>query len=166
MVRQQCPVSLRKYGFCGLLATIYAARQPMPSSKEKLDVFLKEVKRILSLGKGKWGDGTVKRKGAISLYQTLDLLRHYDTCDFTTTRFIEPSAAPTFRQWIKTAPAKSSHIIHTKTHAMFIEIGAVKSKWRIYDQGGVHTKSSSFLEKKGGYGRKKLAAVIKILYRD
>lgn len=166
MVRAQCPTALRKFGFCGLLATLYAARQPIPSSKGGFDAYLKEVKRILSLGKGKWGDGTIKRRGAISLYQTQDLLRHYDTCDFETTRFLEPPQAPTLRQWLKKAPARSSYIVHTKTHAVFVEIGAVKSKWRIYDQGGVYTKSGDFLDKKGGYGRQKLAAIVAIKYRD
>jgi len=47
-----------------------------------------------------------------------------------------------------------------------VEINAVKSKYRIYDQGGAHVKGDGFLDKTGGYGRQKLRAVIKIVYRD
>lgn len=165
MVRAQCPTPIRKFGFCGLLATLYAAKQPIPSSGAKFDAYLKEVKRILSLGKGKWGKDTQKRKGAISLPQTLELLSHYNTCAFEAARFTDTAGAPTLRQWLKTAQARSAYIVHTKTHAMFVEIGAVKSKWRLYDQGGAHTKDSGFLEKKGGYGRQKLRAVVTITYK-
>jgi len=49
---------------------------------------------------------------------------------------------------------------------MLVEIGSVKSKWRLYDQGGVHVKSGDFLDKKGKYGRQKLSAVMNIVYRD
>ena len=166
MVRPQCPTAIRKYGFCGLLATLYAARQPIPSSKAKFEACLKDVKRILSISKGKWREGTEKRKGAISLSQTLELLSHYNTCEYEVTRLKEAADAPTLRQWMKTAPARSCFIVHTKTHAMFVEINAVKSKYRIYDQGGAHVKGDGFLDKTGGYGRQKLRAVIKIAYRD
>ena len=40
MVRAQCPASLRKYGFCGIFATVYAAKLPMPSSVAKLEALL------------------------------------------------------------------------------------------------------------------------------
>jgi hypothetical protein len=162
MVRAQCPGSISKFGFCGLLATLYAAKQPIPSSAKKFDAYLLEVKRILSLGRGKWGKDTQKSKGAISLPQTLELLAHYNTCAFEVARFTD--GAPTLRQWLRTAPARAAYIVHTKRHAMFVEIGAVKAKWRLYDQGGAHTKQSGFLEKKGGYGRKTLVAVITITY--
>ena len=165
MVRAQCPTSIRKFGFCGLLATLYAAKQPIPSSTAKFDAYLKEVKRILSLGKGKWGKDTRKSKGAISLPQTLELFAHYNTCAFEAARFKDAAAAPTLRQWLNAAPARSSYIVNTQKHAMFVEIGAVKAKWRLYDQGGAHTKESGFLERKGGYGRKKLVAVVTITYK-
>jgi len=167
MVRQQCPPSLRKYGFCGTLAMIYAARLPIPSSQDKLKAFLQEIKGILAMGKGKWDKTAPKTTGAISLEHTLQLLQHYNTCDFETTKYSGCAGEPTMKKWLKTAGAKSSYIVHTTTHAVFVEIGAVKSKWRIYDQGGVYTKTSGmFLEKKGGYGNRKIRAVVKITYRD
>jgi len=167
MVRQQCPPSLRKYGFCGTLAMIYAARLPVPSSQDKLKAFLQEVKGILAMDKGKWDNNTPKHTGGISLPDTLKLLRHYNTCEFEVTKYPGCAGAPTMKKWLKTAGARSSYIVHTKTHAVFVEIGAVKSKWRIYDQGGVYTKTSGmFLEKKGGYGNRKVLAVVNITYRD
>ena len=164
MVCAQCPSSISKFGFCGLLATLHAAKQPIPSSAKKFDAFLLEVKRILSLGRGKWGKDTRKSKGAISLSQTLELLAHYNTCAFEVARFGDGAGAPTLRQWLRTTPARAAYIVHTKKHAMFVEIGAVRAKWRLYDQGGAHTKQSGFLEKKGGYGRSKLVAVVTITY--
>ena len=167
MVCQQCPPSLRKYGFCGTLAMIYAARLPIPSSQDKLKAFLQEIKGILEMGKGKWGRSDLKHTGGISLLDTLQLLQHYNTCDLEVTKYSRCAGEQTMKKWLKTADAKSSYIVHTKKHAVFVEIGAVKSKWRIYDQGGVYTKTSGmFLEKKGGYGNRKVLAVVNITYRD
>jgi len=167
MVRQQCPPSLRKYGFCGTLAMIYAARLPIPSSQDKLKAFLQEIKGILQMDKGKWDRCAPKSTGAISLQDTLRLLEHYNACDFEVAKYSGNAGEPTMKKWLKTASIRSSYIVHTTTHAVFVEIGAVKSKWRIYDQGGVYTKTSGmFLEKKGGYGNRKIKTVIKITYRD
>ena len=75
--------------------------------------------------------------------------------------------APSFRKWMKSVGAKTCYIVHLKTHALFVEVGAVKSKWRIYDQSGVQTKQdSNFLERIGGYGRQSVVAVIEITYTD
>jgi len=54
MVRPQCTASLRKYGFCGILAIIYANKLPMPSSVAKLKELLNEMKEVLCHPKGKW----------------------------------------------------------------------------------------------------------------
>ena len=167
MVRMQCPTSLRKYGFCGILATIYAAKLPMPTSIDKLEKLLTEIKGVLSMGPSKWGKAAPKHKGAISFPDTIRLLNHYKTCDYELLRTAQDDGAPTLRKWIKSVSANTCYIIHVNRHALFVEVGAVKSKWRVYDQGGVHTKeNSSFMDKKGGYGKKKLKAVIKITYSE
>jgi len=154
MVRQQCPPSLRKYGFCGTLTMIYAALLPITSSQDKLKAFLQQIKGILEMGKRKWGRSAPKDTRGISLLDTLQLLQHYNTCDFEVTKYSRCAGEQTMKKWLKTAGAKSSYIVHTTTHAVFIEIGAVKSKWRIYNQGGVYTKTSGmFLKKKGTYTR-------------
>jgi hypothetical protein len=160
MVRAQCPVSLRKYGFCGLLATVYAARLPMPTSVASLQALLQEVKQILSLGKGKWQHTSPKHTGGISMPDTLTLLKHYKTCDYHATCH---EAGPTLRKWLKGVEAKTCYIVHLKTHALFVEVGSVKSKWRAYDQGGVYTKDKTgAMERR--YGGNKVRGVVKIMY--
>ena len=83
------------------------------------------------MGKGKWDKSAPKTTGAISLEHTLQLLQHYNTSDFETTKYSGCAGEQTMKKWLKTAGAKSSYIVHTTTHAVFVEIGAVKSKWRI-----------------------------------
>jgi len=165
MVRAQCPASLRKFGFCGILATIYAARLPMPSSVPKLKELLNDMKKILFLSKGKWSRSKPKHTGAISIIDTICLLHHYKTCQYKILRCRDDTGAPTLRSWIKKVQVNTCYIVHLRTHALFIEVGAVKSKWRIYDQSGVHTKKDiSFLERIGGYGRQSVVAVVEITY--
>jgi len=160
MVRQQCPVSLQKYGFCGLLATVYAARLPMPSSVNNLTNLLEEVKTILSLGKGKWGKTKPKHTGSISLASTLTLLDHYKACEYEVARL---EAKPSLTKWLKSVETNTCYIVHLAKHAYFVEVGSVKSKWRVYDQGGVYTKNKSGAMERL-YGRKKVKTVIKIIY--
>jgi len=167
MVRAQCPASLRKYGFCGILAIIYAAKLPMPSSVAKLKELLNEMKEVLCHPKGKWSKSQPKHTGEISITDTICLLHHYKTCEYRIARSRDDEGAPAFRKWIKSVSANTCYIVHLKTHGLFVEVGAVKSKWRIYDQSGVHTKQhTAFLERVGGYGRQSVVAVIEIKYTD
>mmetsp|Transcript_14402 Transcript_14402/g.20987 ORF Transcript_14402/g.20987 Transcript_14402/m.20987 type:complete len:120 (-) Transcript_14402:81-440(-) len=66
---------------------------------------------------------TVKRKAAISLYQILDLLRHYNTCKFVTTRILDLRS--TLQQWLKAA---QSHVAHQDARRVHRDW----DKWRIY----------------------------------
>jgi len=167
MVRAQCPASLRKFGFCGVLAVIYAAKLNMPTSIAKLKELLDEMRQVLCHPKSKWSKSKPKNTGAISITDTIFLLHHYKACEFHVVRSRHDEGAPTFRNWIKTVCAKTCYIVHLRTHALFVEVGAVKSKWRIYDQSGAHTKQdSAFLERVGGYGRQSVVAVIEINYTD
>jgi len=159
--------SLRKYGFCGILATIYAAKLPMSTSIDKLEVLFKEIKAVFSMCQSKWGKTAPKHTGVISFSDTIRLLDHYKTCEYELLRTAQDDGAPTLKKWIKSVTANTCYIIHVNRHALFVEVGAVKNKWRVYDQGGVHTKqNTSFMDKKGGYGKKKLKAVIKITYSE
>ena len=153
MVRPQCTASLRKYGFCGILAVIYAAKLPMPSSIAKLTELLNEMKEVLFHPKCKWSKSQPKHTCAISIDNTICLLHHYKTCKYQIVRSRDDEGAPAFRKWIKLVYANTCYIVHLKSHALFVEVGSVKSKWRIYDQSGVHTKQhTAFLERIGGYG--------------
>jgi hypothetical protein len=161
MVRAQCPPSLRKFGFCGVLAVIYAARLPMPSSVAKMQALLDEMKEILSLKKSKWKSSDPRRTGNISLSDTVCLLRHYQACEYTVE--LPQGAAPTLNKWLKSLQKNTCYIVHVKKHALFVEVGAVKSKWRIYDQSGARSKENmASLERVGGFGRRHIVALIKI----
>ena len=167
MVRPQCTASLRKYGFCGILAIIYAAKLPMPSSVAKLKELLNEMKEVLCHPKGKWSKSQPKYTSAISITNTIFLLHHFKTCEYLIVRSHDDEGALAFRKWIKLVSANTCYIVHLKSHALFVEVGLVKSKWRIYDQSGVHTKQhTAFLERIGRYGRQSVVAVIEIKYTD
>ena len=90
---------------------------------------------------------------------------HYKTCEYEFLRTAQDDGVPTLKKWIKSVTANTCYIIHVNRHVLFVEVGAVKNKWRVYDQGGVHTKqNTSFMDKKGVYGKKKFKTVIKITY--
>ena len=160
MVRAQCPSSLRKFGFCGVLAVVYAARLPMPSSVAKMQTLLEDMKQVLRMKKGKWKSSQPKRTGNITLTDTVDLLRHYEVGEFE----VEVrQGAVSLTKWLKSVCANTCYIVHVKRHAFFVEVGAVRSKWRIYDQSGVRTKAHlAALDRVGGYGRKNVVAAVKI----
>jgi len=161
MVRAQCPASLRKFGFCGVLAVVYAARLPMPSSVAKMQTLLEDMKQVLRMKKGKWKSSQPKRTGNITLTDTLCLLRHYEVTAFEVE--VAEGAARSLTKWLKSVSANTCYIVHVKKHAFFVEVGAVKSKWRLYDQGGVRTKAHlAALDRVGGYGRKNVVAAIKM----
>jgi len=161
MVRAQCLASLRKFGFCSVLAVVYAARLPMPSSVAKMQTLLEDMKQVLRMKKGKWKSSQPKRTGNITLTDTLDLLRHYKVSSFDVD--VPEGAAPSLTKWLKSVSANTCYIVHVKKHALFVEVGAVRSKWRLYDQGGVRTKAHlAALDRVGGYGRKNVVAAIKM----
>jgi len=160
----KCPKAFEKYGFCGLLAVIYAAKLAMPANLMQLHAFFAEVKRICSIDPCKWHNVLPKKQGGISFAHTVCLLRHYNTCSFEEMATSEGVAKTNLLGWLKknTTP-KSSYIVHVGKHAFFVDIGKSKSQWKIYDQGGVRSKKDlDILKKKGGYGRKMIKRVIKI----
>ena len=163
MVRAQCPSSLRKFGFCGVLAVVYAARLPMPSSVPNMQALLDEMKDILCLTKGKWKSSQPRRTGNITLSDTVCLLRHYHACDYAVQ--VPEGAAQTLSKWLKSVQKNTCYIVHVRKHALFVEVGAVKSKWRIYDQSGARSKENmAALDRVGGFGRRHVVAVITITH--
>jgi len=160
----KCPKSLEKYGFCGLLAVIYAAKLAMPANLMQLQAFFAEVKGICSIDTRKWRNVLPKKQGGISFAHTLCLLRHYNSCGFEEVAASKGDSKTNLLVWLKkkTTP-KSSYIVHVGKHAFFVNVGKSKSQWKIYDQAGVRSKKDmDILKKKGGYGRKMIKRVIKI----
>jgi len=170
-----CPKSFGKFGFCGLLAVIYAAKLPMPANLTQLRAFFAHVKAVLSMKMSTWEAAKPRNQGGISFEHTLCLLRHYNRCGFEEVLPEDCMAGSTqdthkkrnranLARWLMCGLVpKTRYIVHVSGHAFFVAVGAVPSRWRIYDQRGVHRKADiAMLTKQGGYGRKLLQRVIRI----
>ena len=165
----RCPKSMSKYGFCGLLAVIYAAKLEMPANLIELQNFFEQVKQVLLMKKTKWKHAAPKNQGGISFENTISLLKYYNTCNFEEIILVTNSTKKNanvldFATWLQQElDTHTCYIGHVDKHAFFVNVGAVKSKWRLYDQKGVQRKVDlSTLTEKGGYGRMKLANLMKI----
>ena len=161
---KKCPTSLKKYGFCGLLAVIYAAKIIMPVNRSQLQAFFAQVQRICSINPRKWEKLPLNKQGAISFQHTITLLQHYDACVFREVRPDPVKCKIQLGTWIRTHIApRTSYIVHVKSHAFFLHVGSSKRKWTIYDQSGAKSRNDlSTLMKPGGYGRKMIARVLEI----
>ena len=160
----KCPKAFEKYGFCGILAVIYAAKLDMPANLTQLYTLFAEVKHICSIDKNRWCNVGPKKQGGISFTHTLCLLNHYNSCKFEEVQTKEGLSKTNLLVWLrkKTTP-KTCYIVHVGKHALFVKIGKNKSTWKIYDQAGVRSKKDiNVLKKTGGYGRKMVKHVIKI----
>jgi len=160
----KCPKALSKYGFCGLLAVIYAAKLDMPANLTQLQVFFGEVKRICAMHSSKWRNAVPKKQGGISFEHTLCLLRHYKGCDFEEVHTPVDARKTNLSMWLRRSLlADSCYIVHVGKHAFFVNVGRSKGRWKIYDQRGARSKKDlKVMSKKGGYGRKLVTRVIKI----
>ena len=141
MPRQKCTTSLRQYGFCGVLAVIYAADLPMPKSKTDLTILLIVIQHVLGFPSSWHTQGVAKKRGVLSFENITQLLAHYK-CDSTILALARNTTGntPTLNKWLKGVQANSKYIVLVRKHAMFLETKKCKSKWRLYDQGGVRTK--------------------------
>jgi len=161
----KCPASLQKFGFCGLLAVIYAAKIAMPANIPQLLVLFAEVKRICGMQSGKWEKDVPKRQGRISFKHTLCLLRHYDACIFQVKQSIgDKSTRTTLCTWLRTQIAPhSNYIVHVHNHAFFVHVASNRRKWTILDQNGPCTRHDLVqLRKKGGFGRRLVSHIVEI----
>jgi len=66
MVRQKCTASLKKYGFCGILAIIYALDLPMPKNRKDLMEMFGSIKAILGMSSATWCSAMPKKQGPLS----------------------------------------------------------------------------------------------------
>ena len=161
----KCPNSLKKFGFCGLLAVIYATKMNMPANVAQLRALFSEVRRICGMHPGNWKKALPPRQGRITFRHTLCLLQHYDTCDFHEVRPIGKIATRmTLNTWLQTQTApRTSYIVHIHRHAFFVHVASNKRKWTIFDQNGSRSRSNLVeLMQKGGYGRRLVSGVIQI----
>jgi len=159
MTRQKCPDSLRKYGFCAILAIIYAANLQMPQSQADLNILLIMVKEALQLSASTWTAKLAKKQGGLSYDNILKLLRHYHCAfEIITPIVSESGRAPTLNKWLKSLPANSSYIVVVKKHALFVETKKSKRNWRVFDQSSIKDKTMKLK-----HGAHHICNVIKIL---
>lgn len=160
----KCPKALSKYGFCGLLAVIYAAKLDMPANLSQLQAFFGEVKRICAMRADKWRNALPKKQGGISFEHTLSLLQHYKGCGFEEVHTPLDTCKPNLSMWLRRSVlANSCYIVHVGKHAFFVDVGRSKGRWRIYDQRGARSKKDlKSMCQKGQYGRKLVTRVLKI----
>ena len=159
----KCPKCLQNYGFCGLLAVIYAAKLRMPANRTQLRAFFARVKRICVMEPGNWENTPPSRQGCISFQHTLCLLRHYNTCSF------EEVANPTrakmnLRTWLRTQTVpRTSYIVHIRVHAFYVHVASNTRKWTLYDQRVPQNKNDLVvLTRKGGHGLRMVTNVLQI----
>jgi len=158
MPRQKCTTSLRQYGFCGVLAVIYAADLPMPKSKIDLTILLIVIQQVLGFSPSWRTQSVAKKRGALSFENIIQLLAHYK-CKFATQDLVRNTTGntPTLNKWLKGIEANSKYIVLVRKHAMFLETKKCKSKWRLYDQGGVRTKGMALR-----YGAHHITKIVKV----
>jgi len=166
----KCPNVLRKYGWCGILALVYAIRLNMPTTEQSFDQLLEKFQTILGKRKATWGRNKDARRnksrGGISSSETQCVLQHHNaSCAHT---FIPVKAAGikmNVNQWLKGSSipglqVNTQYIVHTGKHAIFVDVPAKRSRWCLYDQGGPKTKAdASQMKKRGGVLLQKVHSV-------
>lgn len=165
---RKCPRTLRKYGWCGVLALVYACGLPMPSSESGFDDLLRDMQRIIGKNKPTWkktvNQKRNKNRGGINLTETLLVLQHYSTkCNHSISRIKADGVNINVKAWLKRIPAQGRYIVHTGRHAVFLDVPSVRGRWKLYDQSGVKRKKDMVTMKgKGGLLLQKVHAVFTI----
>ena len=176
MRRIKCPVVLRKYGWCGILALVYAIGLKMPTTEKSFDQLLETLQAIIGKKKAAWRPNKdarrQKRRGGISSSETRSVLHHH--CASCAHTFVPVKAAGikiNVNQWLKGVKAEgleemkvnTKYILHTGKHAMFVDVPAKRGRWCLYDQGGPKTKANvPFMKQRGGVLLQKLHSVFVI----
>jgi len=164
---RKCPPSMRKYGWCGILALVYALRLDMPSTERAFDALLDHLQTILGRPKPFWrrsaNAARNKNRGGICLAETVRVLDFYCArCTYTLDRVAERGASTNVRRWLLTVATSGNYIVHTARHAVFVHVPAVRGRWKLYDQTGVHSKKDA-ASGRGGVLLQKVRAVFAVV---
>ena len=169
MRRIQCPKVLRKYGFCGLLALIYALGLAMPTSEAAFDALLDDMQKIIGgRPKKKWQRNSTpashKHRGGITCSETRRVLAHYSArCKYDELSVKASGVTMNFSAWLKTVKANTTYIVHTGKHAVFVDVPRVRARLRVYDQGGARSAGDmARLKRAGGLTLKKVHSVFTV----
>jgi len=169
-----CPSKLSKYGFCGVLALLYACRLPIPCTYKQFDASLSGIAGIVGGSKWrKWQRYRAAKKdgkiGGLTVSETLLVLAHYSArCSYTIEKFSGGGPRMTVSMWLRNrASPDSTYIIHTGKHAIYTVVGKKKGHWQMYDQSGKKTaKDRTALKCRGGLFRKIVRNIITIAPPD
>jgi hypothetical protein len=152
------------------LALLYACKLTVPRSELAFDATLDAMASILGEKKRKqWqaqrSKGVHKKRGSITFPETLAVLSHHRArCSHHVQLSQTRKAGLSVKRWLATsATTNTSYIIHTRKHAVFVDVGRSKRAWRLYDQQGRRTHvDMPTLSKKGGVLMKKVVNIIEI----
>jgi len=153
MTRRKCTKSLRKFGFCAILAVVYAVRLPMPASKNAFYRLLMDISSIIGKPSSQWAGCASKNIGTLSVGNMLRVLLHYH-CSVVLHEFSGNSNdIPTLDTWLAGISSYKRYIFIVNDHAMFVETKAIPGIWKLYDQHGIQTNQQMHAQReKNGYG--------------
>ena len=162
---KKCPPCLQEFGWCGILAVVYAAELPMPRSQKQLVLFFENVKVALNISSDVWISSEKEERGCINFDQIVKLLKYYQ-CDCKVVRFKRRGIFVSLRNWIqhkKKTELASSYIVNVTGHAVFVRFLKGMEMWEIYDQNGVCHQDSGFQLQTACSIRNKILYIVKIL---
>jgi len=163
MTRRKCTQSLRKFGFCAILAVVYAVRLPMPASKNAFYRLLLDINSIIGKPGNQWAGSATKHIGMLSVRNMLRVLLHYH-CSVVVHEFSGSSnTIPTLDCWLAGVSSHKNYIFIVKDHAMFVETKAIPGVWKLYDQHGIQTNQQVRTQReKNGYGVCEIQYVVEL----
>jgi len=162
---KKCPPCLQEFGWCGILAVVYAANLPMPRSQKQLALFFENVKVALNICSDVWISNEKGQRGSIDFDQIVKLLKYYQ-CDCKVVRFKRRGIFVSLRNWVqhkKKNELASSYIVNVTGHAVFVRFLKGTDVWEIYDQNGVCHKNSGLHMQNACSIRNKILYIVKIL---
>jgi hypothetical protein len=165
MPLKKCPVCLQDFGWCGVLAVVYAARLPMPRSQKQLAYLFENVKVALEMPRRMWISCQKKNRGSINFDHILKLLKYYQ-CSYKVVRFKRAGILINLRKWIeytKKTKTPSSYIVNVTGHAVFVRFAGNSKTWEIYDQNGICKKTSQVWLQRACCLNKRILYIVKIL---
>jgi len=164
MTRRKCTKSLKKYGFCAILAIVYAAKLSMPTSKAAFHKLLATVKSIIRAPDTEWDNEHPSNVGMLSVRNILMVLKHYKSLVVMRNVCQKNGTPQTFLTWLMRMQLRSKYIVIVGHHAMFVESKDGLHAWKVYDQCGIQTSHNMReLTKTGGYAAQHVRFLIRIL---
>jgi len=138
----------------------------MPRTEKCFDGLLTRLEHILGKSKPSWRPNKCKKRhlnrGGIGLTDTVSVLEHF-RCEHTVERVKCIGVKMNVKAWLKKVPANSKFIVHTGRHAFFIDVPAVRGRWKLYDQSGKTCKQDTKnMKGRGGLMLQKVHAVFTI----